>query len=157
MRSADQEVQALIHHGIVESPYFRSLVARLEATDVIVYVNRDANLPALVEGHMRFLGAAGGRRYVVVSLAFGRSELRTVATLGHELQHALEVAEHPDIVDAESMRHAYATFGDVTGTIGASDAYDTQAAIHAGQRIWYEVSNRVARQPDSSYGLTVAP
>lgn len=157
VRTSEAPIARLIRQGIAESPYFRSLVERLNATDVIVYVKSHSNLPSQIEGHLQMMGSGGGRRYVVVALAFGRPEMRTIATLGHELQHALEIAERPQILDSRSMARAFAEFGHSSSVMRFPEAYETHAAEQAGARVWLELSRQVARQPDASYGLDVAP
>lgn len=157
VRTSEAPLANLIRQGMADSPYFRSLVERLNATDVIVYVKSHANLPSQLEGHLQVIGSGGGRRYVVVALAFGRPEMRTIATLGHELQHALEVAERPDIVDSQSLARAFADFGYSSSVARFPEAFETHAAGEAGARVWLELSRQIARQPDASYGLDVAP
>jgi hypothetical protein len=157
VRTSERVLTTLMRQGIAESPYFRSLIERLNETDVIVYVKTSAQLPTNLEGHLNFLGSGGGRRYLVVSLAFGRPDMRTISTLGHELQHALEVAERPHIVDGKSMAKAFADFGYSSPTARFPEAFETDAAGEAGARVWLEMSRQIARQPDSSYGLDVAP
>lgn len=157
VRTSEATLANLIRRGMAESPYFRSLVERLNATDVIVYVKSHSNLPSQIEGHLQMIGSGGGRRYVVVALAFGRPETRTLATLGHELQHALEIAERPQITDSQSMAKAFAEFGYISLVARFPEAYETYAAGEAGARVWLELSRQIARQPDASYGLDVAP
>jgi hypothetical protein len=144
LRGVDSDTRELIRLGIELSPTLRRLAARLERTDVVVYV-KAARLPLRMDGQLTFLSAAAGLRYVIVEIAWDRPDTRRFATLGHELQHALEIAERPDIVDADTLAQAYAAFGvrrDAQRT--GWQAYDTAAAMDAGDRVWKELTGAVA-------------
>lgn len=142
VRTAEPAVTRLIQQGIADSASFRALVSRLDNSDVVVYVRFDRQLSAQLEGQLTFVGLGGGRRYVIVSLAWGRADLRTMATLGHELQHAVEVADHAHIVDSSTLADGYEQFGRETRRFMAVRSYETDAAIDAGRRIWAELCRR---------------
>lgn len=141
VRTNERIVTGILRQAAAESPSFNSLVERLNNSNVIVYVRTNRSLPQSLEGQLTFMGSAGGRRYVVVSLAWGRPDLRTMATLGHELQHAVEIAERPDIVDLDSMAKAYSTFAE-SSTRNVNTWFETGAAVAAGERVWVEISRR---------------
>jgi hypothetical protein len=138
VRTTNREIAALINQATHESALFRSLIARLNASDVVVYVETARTLPYTRDGQLTFLGTGGGIRYVVVSLAWGRPEVRVMATLGHELQHAVEIAGDAAIVDSPSLAKAYAGFGVVT-IHGSGRTYDTRAARRAGEQVHAEL------------------
>ena len=144
VRTTEPPIAALLRNAMQQSPVFRELVTQLTESDVIVYVKTDRHMPTGLAGHLRFVGSGGGRRYVVVTLAWGCADIRTMATLGHELRHALEIAERPDIVDAPTLARAFAGFAEQSA-YGRSYSFETAAAIEAGERVWSEVSQRVGR------------
>ena len=152
VRTSDPKIAHLIRRATLESPLFRSLVARIDDSDVVVYVKRSTRLLSTLDGQLRFVGAAGGRRYVAVTLAFGLHDVRTMATIGHELQHAVEIAERPAIVDPASMAIGFAAFGYRSGDDGLAESYETTAAIHTGDRVRFELRRRV-KVPDANYGV----
>jgi hypothetical protein len=142
VRTSESIIAGLIRQGIAESASFRALVSRLDASDVVVYVRFERQLSAQLEGQLTFVGGGGGRRYVVVALAWGRPDLRALATLGHELQHAVEVAEHPEIIDSDTLADGYEAFGHATRRVATARSYETAAAIDAGHRVWKELCHR---------------
>jgi hypothetical protein len=101
----------LLEIGLRSSPSFARLVAELRASDVVVYVDLDANGPDSGDGALRFRGAAVGVRYLLVSLNCRRVETTLIATLAHELQHAAEVAAAPDVGTVEAFCALYAAIG----------------------------------------------
>jgi hypothetical protein len=143
VRGVNVEVQRLVEFGLDTSASLRALVARLAGGDVVVYV-RYARLPTRIDGQLTFLSVAGGIRYVIVDLAWGRSTARRLATLGHELQHAVEILADPTIVNADSLARAYSRMGFVTEWFASGAAFDTWAAVNAGDQVWKEVSQAAA-------------
>ena len=140
LRTIDAEMPGLVQTGREQSRSFSALADRLAATDVVVYITC-APLRPHIDGELVFLGAAGGIRYVMVRIAPHLTMQRRIAILGHELQHAVEIAERPEIVDSTTLARAYARFG-YTRRTGSRVDFDTAAAIGAGNRIWREVALR---------------
>ena len=135
-------MRAAIAEGFVRSAFFRDLVEQLDASDVIVYVESDCQMPSPMGGRLTFMSSAGGRRYVLVRIAClldGRSQ---IAMLGHELRHAVEIADAGSIVDEPSLADAYQRIGFASGVMRAGTGYDSRAAINAGRRVWEELSRR---------------
>jgi hypothetical protein len=137
IRSTDRRLRMLLEEGLRTSPTLRALVARLHASDVVVYLQCDG--PAAPDGRLTFLSSAGGYRYVVVRMArFGR--LQQIAMMAHELQHAVEIAEIPAIVDGESLEREYKRIGYINPWSSLPGvAFDTLAAVRAGEQVLREL------------------
>lgn len=140
-----------VKKGRERSPTFRKLVEELESSDWIVFVQRGSCRLAGVTGCLLHqVGRYNSLRYlrVVVSAPFG-SDDETIATIGHELQHAVEVVRAPGISNAGDIRQLYRRIGFVSvrrrvaGEIG--EAYETGNAIRAGATVLRELrANRRA-------------
>jgi hypothetical protein len=140
IRTVDRRMLKLIHDGMRESPSLRALVRRLEESDVVVYVECDARMPSRVAGRLVFVSAVAGLRYVVVRLARMPSRAQQIAILAHELQHAVEIAGTPAIVDGASLAREYQRFGHVNRSLESEGiAFDTDAAIAMGQKVMGEI------------------
>jgi hypothetical protein len=141
VRTTDRRISSAVEIGLRDSPTFRELVNRINASDVVVYVTADASeLPPGLDGQLTFLSATGGFRYVVVRVNSKLSAARLVALLGHELQHAREVADSDAIVDSRSMAHAYAArlgYHNRADTDGHT--FDSVAAVRAGEQVLREL------------------
>lgn len=135
IRITEPWLRHLFTAGMSGSETFRSLVARLEESDVVVYLQTDIQRWPGASGRLTFLSVVAGTRYVVVRLTPLRSPVQQLAMIGHELQHAVEVAERPAIVDSESMFREYMRFGYQNGVSGEGAAFDTKAAMQAGARV----------------------
>ncbi len=58
-----------------------------------------------------------------------QSPRRQIALLAHELQHALEIGERTDILDAEGMESLYEEIGFQSSGSGSHKSYETEAAM----------------------------
>ncbi len=142
VRTNDSRMRAAIADGIAGSAVFRDLVAQLDASDVIVYVENDCLMPAPLAGRLTFMSSAGGLRYVLVRIACTLEGRAQIAMLGHELRHAVEIADAGSIVDQPSLAEAYQRIGFLSGVMRAGPGYDSHAAIETGRRVWEELSRR---------------
>jgi len=138
LRPLDTWSKALVARGLEKSPTFRALVDRLARADLIVYVAVGPRV-ATASGALRFVGTSATFRFVHVSLDQSLTNTELVAVLGHELQHAVEVAESPDVRDLESFRRYYQQQGEVGSEIGR---FETEAARRAGRRVREDLAGR---------------
>ena len=139
VRITDERLRSLFEEGLQNSPTLKELVSRLERSDVVVYVQPDYYGLAGYAGGLTFLSASGGLRYVVARVDWLRAPAQQVAMIGHELQHAAEVAGNPDIVDEASMLREYIRMGHVHGWLGSGVAVDTPAAGDVERRVAQEL------------------
>jgi len=129
-------VDRLLKGGFYRSPTFAQLVSRIEGSDVIVYVELVPKLPAPLEGRLLLMAEAHGHRYVRIQIAKRDTLEDTIALLGHELQHAAEVAEATDVVDQTRFEALFARIGLVSG----DHRYETEEAVLAGRRVRKELA-----------------
>src|SRR6185295_15295622 len=124
VRSQDRSIRYLLKRGFNHSATFAHLMARLEHSDVIVYVEEVPRLPGALEGRMMLLPSANGQRYVRIQIALRGAPDDAIAILGHELQHAIEVAQEGGVSDQAALEALYQRIG----TSGGHQIYDTVAA-----------------------------
>jgi hypothetical protein len=135
VRTTDRSVRQLLKRGFTRSITFARLLARLEHSDVIVYVEEVPRLPGGLEGRMMMLPRAHAVRYVRIQITLRGSPDDSIALLGHELQHAIEIAEHPDVADQAGMVKLYQRIG----VRGGEHVYDTFAAQAMGRAVRKEL------------------
>lgn len=133
VRPYDGRTAAMLLEGLERSPTLRAIADRLEQLDVIVYVKMHPALRKKLAGTMTWLAATASHRYVCISLnpEMGREAL--IAALGHELQHALEVAEAPWVVDPASLQAYYEKHGH--STVKHINGWDSLAAQVVGDDV----------------------
>jgi hypothetical protein len=134
LRSVEVELLDDLEIGVRVSPTFRHLIARLEESDVVAYLMFDRSLTPNIAGHVSLISAVGGRRYLRISIDRRTAGCQRLAILGHELQHAVEIAEAADAVDQETMASLYRRIG-FRSANGRQDSFDSRLAIETGQQV----------------------
>jgi hypothetical protein len=143
VRTADARLLDALTAGIKASPTLRDVVARLESSDVVAYVVFERQHAPHIAAHVSFISAAGGRRYLHVGIdpKYGGTPL--IALLGHELQHAAEIAAEAAVVDARSMAALYGRIG-FAGLAGTREHFESDRAISTGERVGRETRSFLA-------------
>jgi hypothetical protein len=145
VRPYDGRAAQLLLEGLERSVTLRAIVDRLEQLEVIVYLEMQPALRKKLAGMLTFLTATASSRYVRVSLNPEYPRDTLIATLGHELQHALEVAEAPSVVDAASLQAYYEKHG--LSTPRHANGWDSLAARVIGDEVRRELAGvRTARR-----------
>ncbi len=138
VRSESRQMQTVLAEGVQQSPTISTLVDRIDASNVIVYVEC-ARLGSLtLQGRTRLVAAKRDVRYVRVEVdcMLMRRELTTI--IGHELQHAAEIAAAPDVVDERSYARLLQKIGFST-CCSTHEQYETRGALEAADRVMDEM------------------
>ena len=138
VRAEDPQMRALIADAMASSGTVRALVARITASDVVVFVACERNPAVKAAGRLNFMVSAGGLRYLVIRLKPARRSA-AIAMLAHELQHAAEIADTPSIVDGQSLGREYERIGYRSHAAHGGLAFDTKAAVDTGRRVAEEL------------------
>ena len=91
IRPQDPRLIAVLREGISRSATFRALVNRIEASNLIVYVSLSPVMRASLAGKLTWMTRAGDYRYLRATINTEQTPDQMIATLAHELQHAVEV------------------------------------------------------------------
>src|SRR5256885_2292884 len=103
VRTESIDARGLVDDAAARSPSIRALVDRLEHSDVVVYVRFAQFGRTQLNGRVGFLSTGGRWRYLIVELACPRVRSEQIATLGHELHHAVEIADAPAVIGPRSL------------------------------------------------------
>ncbi len=145
IRAGSPLIRRVLAEGIARSPTFAGLVEDLAQTDVIVFVEPAIRLPHGAGGCLTLLSKTTWYRYVQIQMDLQLARLQAIAMLGHELQHAVEVADHPEVVDQLSLQAMYLQIGERReNTWRGHDLFDSAGAIAAGQKILRELTDAPA-------------
>jgi hypothetical protein len=136
IRGATPRVGKLIDEGVQRSRTFAQLVNEVHQTNVIVYVETSFGLPPDVSGRILLAGVAGQQRYLRVQVRATLQRDQVIATIAHELRHALEVAADQTVVDDKGFVALYRRIGD---SPHAGGGFDTAAARTTGRRVQDEL------------------
>lgn len=136
VRTTDGYVQGLLKTGLKRSPTFATLVRALEGTDVIVYIQAVNVLPADLAGRMLIMRDTGDQRYLRIQVTTGGAPADVIALIGHELRHALEVADASGVRDDATLAALYERIGERGSR---KRFFDTAAARTAGDQVYREL------------------
>lgn len=155
VRPLDDRVANALAEGLRRSPTLWSLVDQLTASDVVVYLQTEHTLPNGLAGRLTWLNAAAGVRYLRVWVSPSLPSHGLIATIGHELQHALEVAGAPSVVDSKTLSNLYRQIGHKRRW--QSEQWETTMAQDVGQRVRLELREPITVVAESiqSDGLSV--
>jgi hypothetical protein len=136
VRSSHPYIRAMVAEAQVRSATFRRLIAAIDATDGIVYVEEGdchhhvrACLPPIVT-------STGGFRFLRVIVDARQEDWHVMADMAHELQHALEVLKEPT---ARTDSRLVFLFLGLQAGAGITDVRETPDAVQTGERVKKEV------------------
>ena len=140
VRSSDSSIAAVIELAATGSLTFKKLLAVIQASDGMVYVEPGDcghGTRACLKGWM---GTSGRTRFlrVMVNRRKADSDVDFMGSIGHELQHTVEALSEPRTIDSIGL---YNFFSRISSTSG--DRFETTAAIVAGDAVRNELRNRV--------------
>jgi hypothetical protein len=138
VRATDARLQSLLGEGLHRSRTFASLLTALSRTDVIVYVESVMTLPKNTMGRLAMMPMAGDFRYLRVQIRADLSRREAIALIGHELQHALEIADATEVRDSTALIGLYERIGHAGD---GEHTYDTDAAQDAGRTVRRELNS----------------
>jgi hypothetical protein len=139
LRPQGERVARLLRDARRRSPTVRRLVETIERSDVIVYLDISPRLPPNVAACLTWMAATTSRRIVRASFRMNAGANEAIAMLAHELQHVVEVIDHPEVRSNATLLDLYRRIGHPTGTSGLR--WDTRDAVAVGTLARLELSN----------------
>ena len=139
VRVRHAQLGPFLREAIEKSATTREMVATLDASDVIVYFELLPGMPATLPAGLSYAGSGGRFRYLRIALNPANTRAQMIAMIGHELQHAVEIAAEPEVRSRRDLRTFYKRIG-VSSGVGTT--WDTEAARHVGRRVAREVNQR---------------
>jgi len=127
LRPATEAAAAFVASAGTRSQDVRDLTKTLDQSNVVVYVHLAPTQPGQVGSTMRFAGRSARQRFVVITIGSDLPADRQIALLGHELQHAAEVARVNWVSDQADMQSLMALIG--WRDASRAGGYETSAAL----------------------------
>ena len=147
IRPQDARSTQFLRDGIARSATFRALVNRIEASHVFVYIQVSPFIRSTLAGQLTWMTQAGPYRYLRATLSPEQTSDQGIASLAHELQHAVEVLADERVVNEKTLVSLYQRIGQKSSAAIAS-GWETVAA--------QEAASRVRRELVESTGATLA-
>jgi hypothetical protein len=139
VRPETSEARELLAELIARSPTAQRLVDHLEESDVVIYVRYRWFVTETINGHIGLMSSDPHHRYLIIELACRRTRMQQLVTLGHELRHAVEIADATWVGNTSSLSALYRRIGESVNVSGALEAYETNAAIETSQQVRSEL------------------
>ena len=140
LRAASPVIRALIDDATVRSAIVNQLIAQLQNSDTIVYVELTGS-PEIRRARTKLVTTSGDTRFLRISINVLVPPMDRLPLLAHELQHATEIAAAIDARDDDGVRRLYQRIG----TAGVMDRYETTAASEVERRVRAEQVTRRSR------------
>lgn len=134
VRGAGPRVAAVVIEAAAQSKTFGDLVDRISTTDGIVYVAEGQCGHGVRACLLPTMTMAGPNRVLRILVDPGKSDRELMASVGHELQHAVEVLTNPTVRNTEAI---VVLFQQMCGGCGLR--FETDAAIRAGDAVRVEL------------------
>jgi hypothetical protein len=147
LRVNNERILEVVQFAVERSPTFRALIAAIEASRLIVYVDegtcRHRTIPSCTQS------VADGP-YVRVLVDPREPITAVVRQLAHEFQHVAEIATRPNPLSASVIRALYERIG-FQSCSASSDCYETQKALEVESRVSREISSRHTASIDAAF------
>jgi hypothetical protein len=142
LRAVGPTLAAIVTDATARSATFRQLAHAISLTDGIVYVE-DGDCGHDVRACLAAVTTAGANRIVRVRVDADSADWNLMGSIGHELQHAVEVLGSPMVTNTKALFVFYQRYGIRSGSV-----FETAAAVRAGNDVRAEVRrSRLSAQP----------
>ena len=141
VRAADETFRALIREGDARSATFRAIVDEIEASNAVVMVQFGLCANGRFRSCVSHIGGSATTRTIRILIKSQTTQDRLIATIAHELHHALEIIRQPEITTPEQVRALYRRIGKDECAKGRSDRCETDAALAVEKRVLNELES----------------
>jgi hypothetical protein len=122
--------------GYARSESFRDLIQQVDASGWVVFVqNGGCPMKDAVGCLLHTVGRFEGRPYLRIRIVTSRHPERVLATVAHELQHALEAITSGTVHDAPTLVALFERIGDSSTKVSGGVMFETNAARDAEARV----------------------
>jgi hypothetical protein len=144
VRSSDANILDLLREGASRSATLCSLIDVINNSHDIIYVEYGYCRFGRVNGCLLpYIVSSRTERYLRVQVTPDKNRLshdQRLAIIAHELQHAIEVIDHQEVVDLTTMETMFRKIGTPMGD--GMTGYETSAARAAGDAVLSELLSR---------------
>ena len=139
VRGIDQEFRTLIREGDARSASFREIVDEIQRSNTIVMVQYGLCAKGQIRSCVTHVSGDATARNIRIVINTRTTNDRLIATIAHELQHALEIIRTPEATGAEQVMALYRRIGKGECAKGRSDRCETEAALAVEAKVLGEL------------------
>lgn len=134
VRGVSARVVTIVNEAAARSDTFRELVGRIGTTDGIVYIAEGQCGHGVRACLLLTMTTMGQNRVLRVLVDPRKSDPELMGSIGHELQHAMEVLSHPSVRSYSAMILLFKKTCDECGR-----RFETDDAVRAGVAVRNEL------------------
>jgi len=159
VRSTERFMIALIREGYDRSRAFHHLVDVLQQSNVIVFVQPASCAGGRIRSCLVSVTGSQRERHIRINVDTHTSHEWLIATVAHELQHAVEIAEHPEVFDASATLKLYRQIAFGRCREGLSEECETTRALATERQVLEELYRHGTRRSLTAFprGGVMAP
>ena len=139
VRGVDQEFHALIREGDARSPSFREIVDEIQRSNAIVLVQYGLCAKGQIRSCVTHVAGDAAARNIRIVINTRTTNDRLIATIAHELQHAVEIIRDAGATGPEQVLALYRRIGTGECAKGRSDRCETEAALAVETKVLKEL------------------
>jgi len=139
VRSTERFMIALIREGYERSSTFRELVDTLQQSNIIVLVQPAACAGGRIRSCLVSVNGSRLERHIRIVVDTRTSHNALIATVAHELRHAVEISEHPEVIDGSGAIQLFRQLGFGRCREGLSDECETTRALATERNVLEEL------------------
>lgn len=139
VRSTERFMISLIRQGYDRSDRFRELIDALQQSNVIVMVQPAVCAHGRIRSCLVSVHGSAQERHIRINVDTHTSHDWLIAGIAHELQHAVEVAEHPEVIDGRSVIKLYRQLAFGRCGEGLSEECETTRALATEEQVLKEL------------------
>ena len=141
VRGVSSRVVSIINDAAAQSKTFRGFVERISNTDGIVYVAEGQCGDGVRACLLLTMTVMGPHRVLRILVDPLKADRDLMGSIGHELQHAIEVLNYRSVRSSSEMILLYKRICDVCGR-----SFETNAAVRAGDAVRAELHENAAAE-----------
>lgn len=135
VKPADAEMRRLVLEGHARSPTFRRLMAEIHETNVVVVIQFGLCAKGRIRSCLSHVEGDSRQRHIRVKVNTRTTDDRLIATIAHELHHALEIAREPDVTSSELALALYRRIAMGRCGEGLDEKCETEMALRVEARV----------------------
>ena len=132
VRGLSPRVRATITEATAQSKTFRGLVGRIGNTDGIVFVAEGQCGHGVRACLLHAVTIVGPNRLLWILVDPRKTDREAMVSIGHELQHAVEVLDEPSVRSTDAIYRLLLRIG---GDRDSPGRFETEAATRAGEAV----------------------
>lgn len=139
VRGTVPEIRRLIQDVAALSQTARALVEEIQQSNAIVMVSYGQCAKGLIRSCVSGVEGDHTHRHIRILIDNRTTDYRLMATIAHELQHAVEIIREPGAVDGKTTMALYRRIGKGKCATGQSEKCETEGALATERTVLEEL------------------